>query len=71
MLPKPMQYSNRLVYAREVEAQQRLHRHRLATMRPTSHTNSKSQLDMTRPETMDLVHLKLKAKKLQVQCSPA
>lgn len=65
MLPKPMQYSNRLVYTREIEAQQRLHRHRLATMRPTSHTNSRSQLDMARPETMDMVHLKVRAKKMQ------
>ena len=66
MLPKPMQYSNRLCYAREIEAQQRLHRHRLATMRPTSHTNSKGLLDMARPETMDMTHVKTKAKKLQV-----
>jgi hypothetical protein len=40
-LPTPMKYSNRLCYAREVEAQQRLHRHRLATVRPTSRTNSR------------------------------
>ena len=40
-MPPTMKYANRLCYAREVEAAQRLHRHRLATVQPTSHSNAR------------------------------
>ncbi len=74
MLPRELWYSNKTCHQREIEAAQALHRSRLATIKPTSQGNTRPALDLTRPETLDLKHMKYNSKKMQVRraynCAP-
>jgi hypothetical protein len=64
-------YANKKCWQREVEHAQKLHKSKLATIKPTSQTNSKTVLDFERPKTMDMTHVKNKSKKLLVRAVPA
>ena len=55
---------NKLCYQRDVDNRQRIHKNKLATMRPTSKSNSKSALDNNRP--MRQRHLELNLKQRQM-----
>lgn len=61
---RALKADNKLCYARDVEQRQRIHRQKLATMRPTSKSNSKASLDNNRPQRHR--HLELKLKKRQL-----
>lgn len=61
---RSLKSDNKLCYARDVEYRQRIHRQKLATMRPTSKSNSKSALDNNAPQRHR--HLELKLKKRQL-----
>lgn len=67
MSNKAPPYANKHCHAREVEASQRIHREKLASIKPTSQTHAKTSLDSGRPATMDLKHLKFKSKKMLVR----
>jgi hypothetical protein len=62
-------YANKKCWQREVEHAQKLHKDKLATIRPTSQTNSRTLLDFERPKTMDMTHVKNKSKKLLVRAA--
>ena len=56
---------NKLCYARDVENRQRQHRHKMTTMRPTSRSNSRANLDNNRPPRQ--LHLEMGLKKRQLE----
>jgi hypothetical protein len=61
---QPLKADNKLCYQRDIEIRQRIHRQKLATMRPTSKSNSRGALDNTMPQRHR--HLELKLKKRQL-----
>lgn len=67
MSDRALVYSNKKCYQREIEHQQRIHRQKLASIKPTSQTAARTGLDLTRPATMDLKHVRLNAKRLLVR----
>lgn len=54
-------HCNSVCYRREIERKKQLHARRIAHMAPTSKTNSKSQMDCSRPRTLDMKHIKRKS----------
>ena len=56
---------NKLCYARDVENRQRQHRFKMATMRPTSRSNARKNLDNNRPPRQ--LHLEMGLKKRQLE----
>ena len=51
---------NDLCYERDVRLRQKLHRRRIAKMAPTSKSNARSQMDFTRPVSLDMAHIQKK-----------
>ena len=55
---------NKLCMQRDVENRQRIHRHKMANMRPTSRSNARKNLDNNRPQRQ--LHLEMALKKRQL-----
>lgn len=61
----PARFSNKLIYQREVERMQGIHRKKLKEMRSTNRTNSVSLMDNRAPQRFR--HLELNLKKRQLE----
>lgn len=62
---KPMVYSSKVCYEREVLQRKKMHRDKMRAMPPTSHTNARGKLDHNPPKTFP--HLDMKLKKRQME----